>query len=123
MALNQPGDLELLPGALRRTAIGVVAVLYKYPLNLKGLQFMAESSRLGLDLGGFSYRVLAGTIAMHVENGKLPGVQLLTKDMAISVPLVVRDFAGALTNGDSKSLFDQLDVIQSEIHPSYGITP
>ena len=122
MALNQPGDQELIRDAREQLrTIGVFAVLYKHPTNTTGLQFMAQSSRLGTIAGGVTYRVLIGTAGQHIENSKVPSVQLLVKGMALGAPLVVKDFASHLTNGDPEALFKQLDEIQADIHPKYGL--
>lgn len=122
MALNQPGDQELIRDIREQLrVVGVVAVLYKHPTNITGLQFMAEASGLRTIVGGVTYRVLAGTAGMHVENSKLPGVQIMTKELAFSAPLVVKDFAGHLTNGDPEALFSQLAQIQAKIQPAYGL--
>jgi hypothetical protein len=123
VALNFPGDLDLLKDGLQVQQVGVVAVLYKHPQSITGLQFMAEAAGLRRNLGGVSYRVLAATVGMHKENQKLPGVQLLTEESAILVPLVVKDFSAVYSNGDVKAMFAMVAEVQSRIRPKYDVVP
>lgn len=123
MALNgQPGDIEFLRDWRVFLRIPVIAVLYKHPTNIKGLQFMAKSSRLGAETGGVTYRVLVAPVGQHVENLKLPGVEELTKQAALLAPLLVKEFAAVLTNGDPDLLFTELAGIQANIRLRFGIS-
>lgn len=99
---------------------GISAVLYKHPVTFKALQFRGEASSLRTIIGETQYRVLVASVGMHIENAKQKEVQLLTSQSALYVPLVVADFAQALTGGDRDSLLNQLDALNAKLHISYG---